>query len=430
MPDYKKKKRGSIFGAPKKVQRQRIQKPATDEKIKMSSAKDSYKTEANVRKIRIIEGKRSQEKRRIKTLLPIVSVLLVAVIVLQLCLPAGLVNTVYKGVNLLGRGSYPIELSGDNVLNTVSRGSYYYVLTDTYVTAYNNAGKEMLSYNHCFENPVLKVSAAYAAVYDQGGNEVLIFDIKNLKHSIVTEKEVLTVGISDRGNFAVATRSDSYTAEVTVYNKNAEVIYQWFSAEDIVNNIVLSKNGKKMAVTAFNSNAGYYVSKLYVLNFKSATPEYSETYEEELIYTLDSTNQNGFMMVLKNRIKYIKWKNYASKEYSNEYDIASFSANRGNFIAVFNRESDRTDNRVVLFKSSGELISEFNWSGNISNIKVRHGRIYCISERRAYLLSKKGDILRWSDLDSDAEFLGFIGTNDVSYVTDYEIIKITLEQEN
>lgn len=430
MPDYKKKKRGGIFSAPKKVQKQRIHPKETYEKIKMSTADYSDNIEADVRKIRIIEGKKSQGKRRIKIFFPIAAFLLVAVFILQLCLPAGLVNTLHKGVTLLSIGSYPVELSGENTLNTVSRGSYFYVLTDTHIAAYNSSGKEILSYNHCFENPVLKVSAAYSAVYDQGGNEVLIFDIKNLKHSIITEKEVLTVGVSDRGNFAIATRSDNYTAEVTVYSKNAEVIYKWFSAEDIVNNIALSKNGKKMAVTVFNSNEGYYVSKLYVLNFNSATPEYTETYDEELIYSLDSTNQKGFMMILKNKIKYIKWKNYASREYTNEYDIAYFSANNGNFVAVFNRESDRTDNHVVLFKSSGDIISEFDWSGNISNIKVRHGRIYCISERQVYLLSKKGEILRKADLDSDAEFLGFTGTNDVGIVTDDEIIKIILEQEN
>ena len=82
-----------------------------------------------------------------------------------------------------------------------------------------------------------------------------------------TEEKIITAAIADNGNYAVATYSNSYASAVTVFSKRNKQIYEWYSAEDTVNNIALSSTGKKLAVSSFNSSSGLFKSKVNVINY-------------------------------------------------------------------------------------------------------------------------------------------------------------------
>ena len=165
----------------------------------------------------------------------------------------------------MGTGSYPIELGGTETVNTVSRGSYYYVLSNTDIVAFNNSGKSLFSFTHGYENPVLKVSATRAMVFEQGGNEALIFDLKGLKTTAKTEKSIITGAVSDSGRYALVTLSDKYASAVTVYDKKDNAVYEWYSAENTVNNVAVSPNGKKIAVSSLTPIAVSLIQPLVCL---------------------------------------------------------------------------------------------------------------------------------------------------------------------
>jgi len=351
------------------------------------------------------------------------------VMVLQLILPAGIIETVSNSLSLLGSGSYPIELESTETINAVSYGSYYYVLTNSYINAYNSSGKELFSHAHGFEKPIIKTSSSRAIVFNQGGNSALIFNQSGLKETITTEKEIITAAISDSGAYAFSTLSDKYTSAVTVYSKRNKVLYEWFSAENTINNVAIAPNGKKIAVSGFNSSIGKYKSIVSVLNYKSATPEYTENFEGSLIYNIDTSAQRGFTIVSANKILFVKWSNLKKQEYANDYNLSHYKAGKNGSVAVFNRESDKTDNKIEVYTKSGERKAEFSYKGIISDIQVFGNHIYCMSETDIYLLSDSGEVLRTASCGFGAVRMVVTGTNNVAVITDNEIEKIKLEQE-
>lgn len=429
MPDYRKKRRNKIFSSPQRVKKSRVKKAEASEEIKMSPSKRNKRTETPPKSnMRVITGKKLEQKRKIKLWASVISALLVVVFVLQMIFPAGIIRTVSNSVALIGSGSYPIELESTDTLNTVSKGSYYYVLSNTKVNAFASSGKELFSYNHGYENPVIKTSAAGALAFEQGGTGFAIFDLNGLKNEIKTEHPIITAAISDSGVYAIVTRSDKYAAAVSVYNKRAKKLYEWFSAKETVNNVAISPNGKKLAVSTFTSNVGQYKSELRVLNYDSATPEHSETFES-LIYSLENTHSASFAVVTQNGVRFIKWSKFKSNEYKNDYNTAFFRAGKGGCAAVFNRESDKTDNRIVIFSKSGEKKSEFEFKGIISDIAVYGGHIYCMSDTDIFLFDDEGKILRKAACGFGAVNLSVTATNTACVITDNKIEKIKLEQE-
>lgn len=431
MPDYKKKKHSRFFGAPAKASKKRMRKNQGEEKIVMSPKESSPKYEKKPDDMRVLRGKRLEQKRNAKIGICIIGLVLAVVLIIQLLLPVGIIDTVSNSLTLMGAGSYPIELSSTSTQDAVSRGYYYYVLTADGVTAYSNSGKELFSYTHGFEFPVIKTSDSRALVFNQGGNEVLIFDLKGLRETVKTENAVITAAVSDSGKFAIATQSEKYTSELRVYDKRGSKLYEWFSAEEIINNIALSPNGRKIAVSTFNSANGIFNSTVSVLNFKSAAPEHKIQFSDTLIYSLDTTHPLYFAVVTDNSVKFLKWSDaQKSRDHSDEYSTAFFRGGKGGFVAVFNRESNKTDNRIALFSKNGKLINEIEFNGIISDIQVSGGHIYCISDTDIYLISKEGEVLRTASCGFGTVKFSITSENTVAVISDSTVEKIKLEGEN
>lgn len=425
MPDYKKRKHNKLFSSPAKVKKSRIKKSSYDDDIVMSSSNKKPKAK-NTSNMKVVKGRRLENKRKLKLTAIALAVVTVVVLFLHIIMPAGIIEGISTATAVLGAGNYPIELNSTETVNCISRGSYYYVLSNKNIDAYNNSGKHIFQYTHGYENPVMKVSACRVLVFEQGKTEALVFGLKGLKSTVTTEKPIITGAVSDSGRYALATQSDKYASAVTVYDKKDRSVYEWYSAEDTVNNIVISPNGKKIAVSAFNVTAGHYNSKLSVLNFKSATPEHTESYENTLIYNLDSSFRNGFEVVTGNGIKFIKWFKFKSEDYKNDYSTAIFRTGKNGYIAVFNRGSDKTDNKIALFSKNGKLKAEFSYKGIVSDIAVSGNHIYCMSDTEISLLDSTGKILRKGSCGFGAVSLVAESTNSVIVFTDNKIDKINL----
>lgn len=429
MPDYRKKRHSKIFSVPK-PRRQKSSGPAENsENIKMSPA-EKYRDNTLNQNMKVVKGKKFEQRRKLKMFSIIAAAILVVLGVTEMALPMGVIEGITHTVSLFGAGSYPINLDSSQTINVVSRGSHCYVLTDTYLYAFSSSGKTLFSYPHGFENPVLKTSATRALLFDQNGTKACIFTVNGLKSELDTEKGILTGSISDSGTYALACRSDKYASAVSVYKRSGKRVYEWYSAQNTVNNVAISPDGKKIAVSAFGTQNGQYKSVLSVLNFKSATAEYTQNYDSSLIYSLDNYHRSSFAVISENSIEFIKWSGYKKQQYQNEYSISMFRPSKSGYVAVFNRKNDKTDNQLAVFSKSGELKYEFSYKGIISDIAMSGGHIYCMSETDIYLLGNDGTILRQASCGFGAVRIYVCSSNAVAAVADNKIEKINLEQED
>ena len=126
-------------------------------------------------------------------------------------------------------------------------------------------------------------------------------------------------------------------------------------------------------------------------------------------------------------VKFIKWSKFSNKKYETDYSISHFKADIGGGIAVFSRQNDHTDSKIVLFSKSGKKKKEFGFKGNISDISVTNGHIYCISDNTAYILNKNGEILKTAQCGFGAEKFYVTGNYSIAVINDNTIEKIELK---
>lgn len=421
MADYKRKKHRGFKPLPKSS-KSRVKNKNEFEDIKMSSKGNTQKSD----KMRVVKGKKLEQKRRFKIFSYVVCVLLISFLIMQIIMPAGLVETVYTSLSALGTGKYPIELESSDTINTVSKGWYYYVLTDKNLNAISNSGKVIYSYNHGFENPVLKTSQTRALLFDQGKTTALIFNSGGLKSQITVKEKIINAAIGENASYAFITNADNYAAAVKVYNKRDKLLYEWFSSEDLINNVAISKNGKKIAISTVTSAVGSYNSKVSILNYKSANAEYSKDFKNTIVYSLDSESR-GFSVVTQNSYDYISWKGKNITQYSNDYSVDMVRNGEFGKVVVLNRESDKTDNRIVIFSKSGKIKNQMEFKGIITDISVKGSNVYCLSDTTVYILNTKGDVVRNTTCGFGVQKIAIIGQNKVAAVTDNLITEIKLK---
>ncbi len=418
MADYKRKHRSSFKSAPK-MNKKKLKNTSNNIEMRPQNA-------AKPQKIKVVKGKKLEQKRRFKGLLYAVSILLVVFIAFQFILPAGVIETVTNSVAVLGAGKYPIELDSSDTLNVVSKGSYYYILTDTKLSAISNSGKVIYSYAHGFENPILKTSNTRALLFDQGKTEAVIFNLSGLKSKISSKKEIINAAIGANGNYALVTTADNYVSAVSVYKKNDKLIYEWFSSKEFINNVSLSQNGNKIAVSLLSSAVGNYNSNVCILNFKSANAEYSRDYKNTIVYSLDSSS-GGFSVVTENSYEFISWRGKNVTQYSNEYSVDMIRPSSSGTVLVLNRESDKTDNRIAIFSKNGKLKTQLEYKGIITDIAIRGGSVYCLSDTNILILNNQGNVLRKAMGGFGVQRISVIGQNKVVTVTDNLISDIKLK---
>lgn len=420
MPEYKRKKVRKGFNAKKK-------RTSKSNDIIMSNFREKEKNVLPGNDIKVVRGAKLKQKHRTKIMITAISVICVACLFLSLVLPVSLSENVVNFFAVLGHGSYPSNISGSTVINTVSNSSYYYILSDTNVMAYTNGGKKIFSELHGFSNPVISVSSTRALVFDQGGKNLRIYNLSGEINSFETKNEIITANITRSGDFAVVTHSDSYTSTVNIYDKNCKHVYTWNSAKDIVNNVLLNSAGDKVAVSTLNAVSGQYASKVLILDFKSADPLYSLDLDTSLVISLQNTGK-GVSVITNDKYKFITWSKFNTTEIESSGEINICRTDKKGTLLVFNRANDRSDNTVILVSNKGKKISEFKINGIITDISYNKNRVYYISDNMAHIFDKKGSLLRSALCDYGAIKFSVIGSNSLAVITDSQIMKVNIEK--
>ena len=425
MARYKKKKHNRILNPPKKRVKPAVKASKNDDILMEKAPSKNKKVKPEQPKtMRVVKGKKGERTRRLKAVGILALGLALVILLLEVVFPAGVLQTLSNATATIGAGSFPIAVSGSETVTVAPFDNYFYHLTDTHISAYSTGGKILFSESHGFEKPVLAVSQGRALLYNQGGEDGLILDLRGIKHNFKTKNEIICGDISNSGSYAITTYSDSYASAVTVYNKHNKMVYEWYSAEDMINNVAISASGKKIAVSTFNSVSGTFDSKVNIINFKTATPEYTEKFENQIIYALKSSNKSTFSIIKSNGIDFVKWRSHKVKNYEDKYNIYYIRMNGGVKVGVFSRESDRTDNKIVIFSKSGKVKTTVNYKGIINDIQVKGSNVYCINDSEVTVLDFKGKIKHTAEYGFAGTGISVASANVVSVITNNEIKRV------
>ncbi len=423
MPDYKKKNIKKHRRSVKNVISEDISMKESEPR--RSKTKEKAVPSPQKRKINVIRGNKIKiRNRRFASALGVI-ILILTIFIVSLFTPTGIIESAVNISASIKFGSdYPVKLSGGSLSSAVSQGNHLFLISTANFECYNTNGKNIFSYQHGLESPILCVSDSRTLLYNQSGKEYSIYNLSKKLTSNTTENEILCATISRNGTYALATNSDSYTSQVAVFNKNNEKIYEWFCADYIINDVVLSSNGKKLAVSGVSAVGGSFVSKVFILEYNSATPKSEFTYNE-LILGLNQSGSKGFSCITQNSVDFFTWRKSKTSTISGENNVSLIRNYGSNTLIVFERPGNKNENVITVFDSTGKEKNTFTFNNTVDYIEYKGAYIYILSENNVYLYSLSGKFEGKTSCEFGTKYISAISHKEVASVIDSGIKKIT-----
>ena len=356
-----------------------------------------------------------------------VAVLLVVYAVFISAHPIGLIEYTKSMYSLSGNGDgYDMDISGGKPSFTISNDKNFFLVTYSAVKGYNYNGKTVSELNHTFTNPVISCSETRYMLYGQGETDVSVYSFKEKLFSRHFEKGIVTTAISDSGVYAVATKADGYDSVVSVFDKNNELLYEWYSSSEIVNALSLSDNGKILAVATLSVKDGRFNSSVYILRFDSADPIMKTNYNDKTVFSLSAVSGSTFCAVFSDKIDFINYKKGTTIAHESEYAVSIVKKFGNKTIVLRTVAANQDESLLEIYKSNGELQTSFSVNKCVTDFSYKSGKIYLLGLAEIEKYNMTGELLARADTGYDSLFIEVSSDNKVICVRNSVIDKINL----
>lgn len=290
------------------------------------------------------------------------------------------------GMAVLQIGSgFPIEDDFSDVLQAEGMATTMAVLDPDNFTVYSPTAKNIFTYSHTMQNPVMDTASKRAVLYDIGGTELKVTNGHSILFNQNMENTIIHAEISDSNRVAVTTRSASFNGEVSVYNYNMKQRFVWYCATGFPVYTVLSDSGKLMAVNTVSTDDGMLADTIYVIDVINGQEMYTITGGDYPLY-MEFISDSRLVIGYADRL--VLW------DVVNNSQIASYWAGKQSLQAVtctnkyiaiaYSGNSGHQRSTLVLLTSDFEEKFTVTVDEKIKDISLSSSRLYALGQENIY----------------------------------------------
>jgi len=261
------------------------------------------------------------------------------------------------------------------------------------IKAVNQKGEEEWSIALSLSKPIMKINDKYVLVADKGGREVNIVTNYSVLCTVRTDEPIVTASINNAGYFAVVTDEKGHKGRITVYdaNSNGQEIYKWYSGQNYITDVVISKNNDRMVVSTIDTTKGKVSGGVVFFSFNQEKPYAGILKEDTLISNLQLCKDNTVLAIGDNQMLGFsldgqeKWSyNYDGRQLET-YDMDA----NGVTVLALSEKNGKT--AIEIINNDGKLKGNKEVDGDVKYIDIGHEFVAFNSKRDIFLLTQKGE---------------------------------------
>jgi len=289
--------------------------------------------------------------------------------------PTNVVDWVQNQVIGMGIGDgFPTKIAGSDVsvgnFKSVNKEAIY--VSNTALTALNTTSKEVVSRQHSFSKPVMKVNGSRMLVYNLGGTG---YQLESQSKTLVKtngQENILAGALAGNGRYALITESNGYFGQLTAYmDDNKAKSYYWFS-EYFPTAVALSKDGTKAAVTAVSAKDGGLTSAVYLLDLNSEkTVAPFAVFSEDMMMDV-SYCDDGSVVAIGDKLTTVIHSNQSTKT---DYDyqglqLSSYCVDDSRTALSLSPYKNTASGKLVVLDETGKTTVSINFQQKITSVSL------------------------------------------------------------
>lgn len=303
--------------------------------------------------------------------------------------PSNVLEWVQGRVVGMGVGDgYPHSIAGTSVLagNFLSQDKDIYLASDTSLTVLNSTAKELVSRQHSFNKPVLRLGGNRMLLYNLGGKGCQVESVGKTVSKFNTSQNIIAGSMSHSGSYALLTEADGYCGELTAYTpEGREQFHYWFS-DYYPTAVALSPDGTRAAVAGASAKDGLIVSALYLLDLNSSKVQQPlAVFNGNLLFDISWNGDSAVTAFGDHATELVDASGRSRKEY--DYGGAQLTAYSSDesltVLGLSSYEGSSASSLIVLNRSGTKLLSP-QLKGAIRSVSAFGGAAAALCDGKAY----------------------------------------------
>lgn len=274
--------------------------------------------------------------------------------------------------------NFPLNISGGIDYQVGNLNGYLAILSDAYIYIYTEDGELYEERQHAYANAMLQTSGKKALIYESGGNK---FRIDNKRKNLYTKKmeqNIIFARISENGNVAVITTSDTYICKLTVFDDSGEEIYSRNCVERVID-LTFNEDGTGCILATSDVADGEIISKIISVSFDSKKDKWtSDALNTMCLKTY--YDRNGILVLGDTKCAYYSNKGELLTSYDYPSSLIDWDYRDGKIAMLFENEIKR-QNYFTTIDSEKREPNQNEFSNSSANcIRISGGQVLILSK--------------------------------------------------
>ena len=274
--------------------------------------------------------------------------------------------------------NFPLNISGGIDYQVGNLNGYLAILSDAYIYIYTEDEELYEERQHAYANAMLQTSGKKALIYESGGNK---FRIDNKRKNLYTKKmeqNIIFARISENGNVAVITTSDTYICKLTVFDDSGEEIYSRNCVERVID-LTFNEDGTGCILATSDAADGEIISKIISVSFDSKKDKWtSDALNTMCLKTY--YDRNGILVLGDTKCAYYSNKGELLTSYDYPSSLIDWDYRDGKIAMLFENEIKR-QNYFTTIDSEKREPNQNEFSNSSANcIRISGGQVLILSK--------------------------------------------------
>ena len=254
----------------------------------------------------------------------------------------------------------------------VIAGSSYFYLTDL-------QGNKRLNEDSMFSNPVVLSGDKYLLVYGLSENSYAVYNTFSKMHSESFDYPITAAAVSDKGLYAIVTRTAEYRSVVYLYNENFDRIGAVYK-DKYVTDVAFNHDGSELLIVSLFSQNGSYATE--IVNYVPMAEKASSTQiiENSMPIQASYNKDNGYSVIYDNKIEFYDSEFILRNTYQFDSGVVPITTMiTDNYTAVvYNENIVGNDIKLLMFSTSGDMVLSSIAQGQPKRIREYGGYAYIL----------------------------------------------------
>ena len=267
------------------------------------------------------------------------------------------------------------------------------------LTVFTATGRQTVSQNLSYQNPVAVGSGKYLLVYELGGLQYSLYNSYAQIHKGSSEYPILGAAVSESGMFALVSASESYPSTVSLYNDRFSLVNR-YNKIGYVMDVSINEKGNRIAILSSTPKNGVFESELMICKPGKEEAEAVVELGDVMGWRCQFTENDRISVLHESGVAFLSAKGKLESEFNFGGKVPLAIDCGRNGVALCLAESENSSKKsLIIFDKSGKVLYNDAVLGAVNQIARSGNTLYWLSNTGVHRLDVQSGRILFEECD-------------------------------